>query len=155
MDFSSYSDPNESADAISAFLRSADGRALPDDVQSIAWSFMGPGGSTSFAVSNFVELIYARMADVTPIALALAASVGAYCNFYAVDDLGGARGRNVIGALRRDSGERAPTGKPWPKRADDPDSRDEFKKAAVYINVDAPPVTVEDPPLPAAKGRTR
>lgn len=132
MDFTHYSDPNESAQAVQAFLRSKDGRALPKDVQDRAWGFLAPGGSISFAVANFVELIYARRADVSPIALALAASVGSYCQLYNVDGLGGERGAGVLSALRRDSGEKMPNGRVWAPESDDPKPRHEFVKAETH-----------------------
>lgn len=129
MEFTHYSDPNESVAAVQSFLRSKDGRALPKDVEGQAWGFLKPGGSVSFAVSNFVELIYARRADVSPIALALAASVGTYCQLYSVDSLGGERGAAVLSALRRDSGEKMPNGRVWAPESDDPPARREFIKA--------------------------
>lgn len=148
--FEPFTTAEDSVAAIQEFLRGEDGRALPQDVQDKAWSFLLPGGpagtSVSFTVAYFVELMYARKKDVPNSALKLAARCAAYGQMYSVDNLGGERGSNIMQALRRKSGEKAPTGMSWPAAADDPDARDEFISDADRPAPPPEPTPVEPDP---------
>lgn len=150
--FQPFSTAEDSVSAIQNYLRSEDGLALPQDVLDKAWSFLLPGGpagtSVSFMVAYFVELMYARRKEVPNSALKLAAQCAAYGQMHSVDNLGGERGSGIMQALRRKSGEKAPSGLSWPVAADDPEPRDEFISDADRPAPPPEPVPAEPDPAP-------
>ncbi len=127
VDFVSFSAPDEAAAAIQDFLRSSDGTSMPQDVQDKAWDFLKPGGSLSFAVAYFAELVYARKADISnKPALQLAAACAALGSMNGIDNLGGARGSGIMQQLRKKSGEKAAVGMGWQTPDDAPEPREQF-----------------------------
>jgi hypothetical protein len=146
MEFVTYHQPADAAAAIQDYMRSTAGRKLPKDIQEQVWEFLRPGGSVSFAVAYFAELVFARKEEIDDNeALRLAASCAAHGATYHIDNLGGARGAGIMQALRRRSGEKAPTGLTWPAAKDDPEPRVQFVKAEPPAPIQPP---IEPPPLP-------
>jgi hypothetical protein len=138
MDFQEFNYSDEAAAAIQDFLRSSEGKKLPEDVQDKAWEFIRPGGSMNFAVAHFAELLFARAKDIkSNEALQLAASCARVAYLHNIDTLGGRRGVAVMHALRRRSGEKAPEGSKWPPAADDPRPRIQYLPEAEQKKVAA------------------
>jgi hypothetical protein len=142
MTFVNYQYADQAAAAIQDFLRKPEGRELPQAIQDKAWELIRPGGSLSFAVAYFAELIFARKEEVSNAALQLAASCAQVANLHNIDNMGGRRGVGIMMALRRRSGEKAPVGMSWPKAEDDPTPRAQFlsdeKKAEAGIEEAVP-----------------
>lgn len=127
MDFD-FTRVDEGAGAIQDFLRSKEGRSLPEDVQETVWEYIRPGGSQAFAVCYFAELIYARTDVKSAEAKRLAARCAEVASAVGVDQMAGGRGREVAMALRRKSGLKAPKGVKWPSAKDDPEPLARLKK---------------------------
>lgn len=122
--FTTYVQPDDIAAAIQDFLYDQP-EALPADVRAKAREFFRPGGSVSFPVAYFAELLYANDVVDDPTALQLGASAAHYGSINGVDNLGGGRGAAIALALRKRAGESAPTGG-WDLPDELPKKRDGF-----------------------------
>lgn len=149
--FTSFTGVTEAARAIQEFLFDRDA-ALPIEVRDQLKELVGPATSPVDAVVRGSEILYARRDELGAEAQALAAGlalVGQQFNFHgmAKDD----RGTKMALGLMRDAKVRKPTGVDYPKKADDPEAKDEFKKKE-EVEVPVEPVVVEpvveDTPAP-------
>ncbi len=101
----------------------------PDDIREKILSYLEPGKSVAFAVSEAAEMIFARKSDLPKRLIAVGATLAttaAYNRINNFADDNGKRGQKIASALRRHSGERAPDGLSWPDKDDDPQPKDIF-----------------------------
>jgi hypothetical protein len=152
MVFEGFQRLDEAAGAIQDYLRSPEGRKLPDDVQDKAWEMIRPGGSMSFAVPHFAELIYARKDVKDKTAIKLAARCMALNAQTGAEHTAEPRAVAVMNALRRRSGEKAPEGMPWPKAENDLNPLTQYDPDAVKAAAEVP--GPEPVPAPAQAGLT-
>jgi hypothetical protein len=141
-EFVAFTDPGIAWNAVCDFALGPDFAGLDAETKTAIADFL-KGDSISFCVSNTAEWMYARRATVPTSAKILGASCAAYCvQNLGVDNVSGDRGVGIMQALRRESGEAAPTGLSWPASSADPEPREAF----VYKEPVAPS---PPPPMPA------
>ena len=100
---------------------------LPDDVREKALEFIRPGGSQTFAMAYFAELVFARAKEIKASEpLMLAASCAATASRLNIDTLAGERGQAISNALQRRAGAKPPQGAHFQKAEDDPEPRPQF-----------------------------
>lgn len=114
------------------------GRALfPAELQEQIEAYLGPTRSAVEAVVRVSEIVYARRAELPPEVLEFTSGlplVAEEHGFHGMDE--GSRGSKMSLVMRRDSGEKAATGRPWPKAKNDPEPKGEYAPPG-------PPVTPE------------
>lgn len=125
--FITYAQPDDLAAVIQDFLYD-NPEALPLDVRTKVREFFRPGGSVSFPIAYFAELLYANDAVEDVAALQLGASAAHYGSANGVDNLSGGRGALISLSLRKRSGEDAPTGG-WSLPSEMPEKREGFDLA--------------------------
>lgn len=116
--------------------------SIPEKLRERLEPQMTPAGSPVEMVAVFAKIVYANR-DMEPPAemLQLAAAAAVFCESFSLFGFGQDQmGTKVSLALRRDAKEKAATGRPWPKKEDDPDAE------AMYA-ISAPQ---ENPPVPLA-----
>ena len=116
---------SEAADAIREFFfTQPDG--LPAHVRAHIQPLTSHGTNPVRLGADFVEAAFANAAAVAPTGLEIAAGTAEifYRERY-FDRLFG-RAHKLTAVLRRESGERAANGHPWPKAKDDPEPMEQF-----------------------------
>lgn len=101
----------------------------PKDIKEMILNYLDPGKSMSFAVSEFAEIVYARKSELSKRVVALGASMAMCASHNQINgfaDNDGARGRGIVEALRRHSGEKAPEGHEWATKDLDPPVKDRY-----------------------------
>ena len=103
-------------------------KKIPKHIRERLVALTGTGSSPVDLVATFARAAYANRFDLPPEALEIAAGAAELCdrNGYHRDHFDA---RVLVPVLRRDSGERAATGRPWPKKKDDPVPDEEFLPA--------------------------
>lgn len=101
------------------------------------------GGSPVDLIVRFVEVVYANRETLPGEAMEIAAGCSDLINQKGYHGRLDGRAAAMVDVLRRDSGERAATGHPWPKKADDPAHKQEFAAE--------PPPQAAEPPADTAK----
>jgi hypothetical protein len=132
--------PDEAATALFRFLME-NPDAFPPDMREKIVSFLEPGKSISFAVSETAEMIFARQEELSAPVLLLGAELAITASNNRINnfaDEGGNRGRGIAEALRRASGEQTPGGMSWPSRDEDPVPKDVYLAAVGSESADAP-----------------
>jgi hypothetical protein len=102
---------------------------FPEDVRGEILSLLEPGKSVSFAVSEAAEIIYARQKDLSKKVIALGAELAICASHNRINnfaDENGARGRGIMEALRRATGEKTPAGMSWPSKDEDPQPKEVY-----------------------------
>lgn len=106
--------------------------AIPKEVAGKIAPLLGPTRSPVDAVVNVSEIVYAnREESGMPkelLELAAGAAILAEAHgFHGMDE--GSRGTKISLVMRRESGEKAATDHPWPKKADDPEVKEAHRPA--------------------------
>lgn len=84
------------------------------------------------ALVDGAEAIYAHRDGLAPELLGLGAGLAAFCNENGWHQVRDERGIGMVRALRRDAGDKSPSGA-WPKTADDPAVDRRFDKEAAAL----------------------
>jgi hypothetical protein len=102
---------------------------FPEPVRERLIRLVEPGRSWSQSVADAAEIIYANQKGLSKKALALGAELAicaSHNNIATFAENGGKRGRGVMEALRRASGEKTPPGMSWPPKDQDPEIKVAF-----------------------------
>ena len=84
------------------------------------------------ALVDGAEAIYAHRDGLPPELLALGAGLAAFCNENGWHQVKDERGIGMVRALRREAGDKSPSGS-WPKANKDPDADARFEKPAAEL----------------------
>ncbi len=103
---------------------------LPEVVREKVEPYTGTGSSPVDLIVRFTEAAYANRETVPQEGLAIAAGCADLINRDGYHGRLDGRVVAMIPVLRRDSGEKAVTGSPWPKKADDPEPNQEYVQSA-------------------------
>ena len=121
-----FEQPDEAAQELFRYtIQNPDG--MPEDVRSQILTMLEPGKSISFAVAEAAELIFARKSDLAKATVRVGAEMAMTAVHHNISDFAadnGNRGKGILTALRRHSGDKAPTGKSWPSKDEDPDPKE-------------------------------
>ena len=140
--------PDEAAKELFHFVV-ANPEKFPEDMRATILEYLEPGKSVSFAVSEAAEMIFARMKELDKDVILLGAELAMTSAHNRVNnfaDDNGKRGRAIAEALRRASGEKAPSGMSWPAKDEDPKPKD------LYLPPVGASADVAPPPEPATGG---
>lgn len=104
-------------------------KKFPKDMREQLLKNLEPGKSISFAVSEAAEMIYARQEELDDDVILFGAEMAITSSHNRVNNFGdddGKRGRGIVEALRRASGELPPSGISWPSKKEDPRPKDVY-----------------------------
>jgi len=128
----------EAANAVRRFFYQNEAD-LPEHITKRLQTHVEQGGSPVDLIVNFTESVYANRKALPAEASLIAAGTADLINRMGYHDRLEGRAPAMSLAMRRDGGEKAATGVPWPKADADPAPKGEFEAPAEPEEGTAPP----------------